>query len=149
MTKKNRKHTNVKSMDEARDATKLERAEANTTTTILNEKKAAKQKVLKAEKKVKKAKKVLAKATKSKSKEKIVQAKVDLQAAQKVAVEAEANAELAGKDQRQAEQVQMAAQAKADSAEMVKSSKYRETKIYVIGQRKRNWLRIKKSTKVN
>ena len=56
-----------------------------------------------------------------------MQAKVDLQAAQKVAVEAEANAELAGKDQRQAEQVQMAAQAKADSAEMVKSSKYRET----------------------
>ena len=64
----------LKSMDEAR-CYELERAEANTTTTILNEKKAAKQKVIKAEKKVKKAKKVLARATKSRSKEKIVQAK--------------------------------------------------------------------------
>ena len=83
----------LKSMDEARDATHLERAEANTTTTILNEKKAAKQKVLKAEKNVKKAKKVLARATKSRSTEKIVEAKVDLQSAQKLAVEAEASAE--------------------------------------------------------
>ena len=111
-----------------------------TTTTILNEKKAAKQKVLKAEKNVKKAKKVLARATKSRSKEKIVEAKVDLQSAQKLAVEAEASAELAGKDQRQAEQAQMAAQAKADSAEML--TQYRDSR-FKDRAAKLNWLRIK------
>ena len=47
----------LKSMDEARDATNLERAEANTTTTILNEKKAAKQKVSRPRKRLRRQRK--------------------------------------------------------------------------------------------
>ena len=111
----------LKSMDEARDAKNLERAEGNVTKVIQNEKNA--------EKRVKVAKKALKKALNAPvvKKEKVVKAKLNLETAQKLAVEAEATAELAGKDQREAEQVQMAAEQKADAAEMDKSTKYRET----------------------